>query len=197
MSETGTQPRKELRKKFRPAASRKKNRYLAFQPLRPSVTVPTNPLFRYETNLFGDYAYKYAVPLAAAISYTSLLIHTLVTGERSVAWALISPIQLACLAILPPCLYLTMPLSHIIVCEEGMFVRNGFRRVFVPWKYIRSYHPSRQLSPWVIIISYYVAKHRYKRIYSITSVQTEHTMVEIMNFIRKVRQNADADSAAG
>ena len=192
-------PRRELRKKYRPSPPAGKSPYASYAPVRSDVTVPLNPLFRYETNRVGYIAYKYILPMAAAITYIAFFLRHVSLDYYTLAYSLFSPAQLLCLAVLPTTLYLTAPLSHIIICEEGMFIRNGLRRVFVPWKYLRSYHPSRYLQPWVIIIGYYTARKRHRRVFAITSLATEHTMVEIMNFIRKVRQNpaADADPGGG
>jgi hypothetical protein len=188
-----TQPQKQLRRKFRPGPSGKKSIYLTYKPVRRGVAAPSNPLFRYQTNKAGYFTCKYLVPAAAAFTYITFFVRSLVVDSSGLAYALLSPTQLFCLAVLPLALYLTAPLAHIIVCEEGMFVRNGVKRVFVPWKYLRSYRPSLNLNPWVIIISYYVAKGRHRRVFAITSLATEHALVEIVNFIHKVRRNTEPE----
>lgn len=185
------QSQKQVRKKYRPGPPEKKNIYLTYRPVRRGVDVPANPLFRYQTNHVGYFTCKYIVPAAAVFTYIAFFVSSMTLNPSGLAYALLSPTQLFCLAVLPMALYFTAPLAHIIVCEEGLFVRNGFKRVFVPWKYLRSYRPSLNLKPWVIIISYYVARGRHRRVFAITSLATEHALVEIVNFIHKVRQNAE------
>ena len=197
MTEKSAKSRKSIRQRFHPGGSpRKKNIYHAFQPVTASAVIPREPLYRYETSRVGYAACKFVLPAAAAVTYLSFLIRSLWIDSMPVAYALFSPWQLISLVLTPLLLYLTRPLAHIIICEEGMFVVNGFKRVFVPWRYLRSYHGSAYLQPWVIIISYYYSKKKYRRMFAITSLETEHTLVEIMTFIRKVRQNSEPETEA-
>lgn len=192
MTETASGDRKtrELRKKFRPSAPTKPKLYVKYRPLRAGEAVPADPLYRFQTNRVGYITCKYVLPIAAGCTYVAFFTRAMAISGMGLGYALFSATQVFCLAVLIGSLYLFAPLAHIIICEEGMFVRKGLSRVFVPWKYLRSYRPSRNLNPWVIIISFYVTRSRRKRVFAITSLSTEHALVEIVNFIHKVRQSA-------
>jgi hypothetical protein len=192
MSETAASRTKtrEPRKRRRPAPPARPRPYARYRPLRAGEPVPADPLFRYQTNQAGYITCKYILPAAAAGTYLAFFARAAVLDGMGLGYALFSPTQVFCLAALVAALYLFSPLAHIIVCEEGMYVSKGLSRVFVPWKHLRSYRPSRNLNPWVIIISYYMTRSRKRRVFAITSLSTEHTLTEIVNFIHKVRQSA-------
>jgi hypothetical protein len=177
-------------------AARMKHFYSAFRPVRASVTVPEYPLYRLQTSRFGYYAFKYVLPASIALAYLAIMVYHLRLGETehfSRAYGFISPVQLICLILIVPIINITSPLTHLIICEEGMFVRSATARVFVPWKYLRSYHESRHVRRWVVIMTFYTEKKRHRRIYAITSIETEHTMTEMLSFIRSVRRGSETE----
>lgn len=172
--------------------------YAKYRSVRSGVEPPETPMYRYQTSLFGYYGFRYLLPACLACTYLIVLFDNYkryVEGGRSTLLFLcfLHPIQIVCLLLFVLVVWTVRPLSHIIICEEGMFVTRGLAHKFVPWSLIRSYHPSRYVSPYVILISYYVARGRHQRIYSFTSLDTQHTMVEIVNFIHKVRHSVEGE----
>jgi hypothetical protein len=180
------------------ASGKKTNPYTKYRSVRSGVAAPETPLFRFQTSLFGYYAFRYLLPACIAATYLIVLFDNYKLYLKGAAAAplifcFLHPIQAVCLLLFVLVVWIIRPLSHIIICEEGMFVTRGFARKFIPWSIIRSYHPSRHASPYVILISYYVARNRHQRIYAFTSLETQHTMVEIVNFIHKVRHTAEGE----
>jgi hypothetical protein len=184
-------PRIKKRKKASP--------YLKYRSVHAGAAPPETPLYRFETSRFGYYAFRYLLPACLACTYIIVLFDNYRLYQNnsgvvtSLAFCFLHPIQIVCVLLLVPVVMLVKPLSHIIICEEGMFVSHGLSRLFVPWNHIRSYHPSRYVNPYVILISYYISRKRHRRIYAITSLETQHTMIEIMSFIHKVRHTAEGE----
>ena len=177
-------------------ADDRKNPFEKYRGFKHDVSAPQAPMVRYETSRFGYTACKYILPAAIVLAYVSVMMYYFsinVTGLR----AFTSPFQIPCLILIIPVLILTAPLGHIIVCEQGMFLTKGFSKVFIPWKYLRSYHESQYARQWMILITYYVSRKKHKRVFAITNLATEHTIVEIMNFIHDVRKERIEKQADG
>lgn len=192
--------KKRIRKSLPRITKRKKpSPYLKYRSVRAGVPPPETPLYRFESSLFGYYAFRYLLPACLACTYLIVLFDNFKlygkTGGSGVPliFCFLQPIQIVCLLLFVLVVFLVKPLCHIIICEEGMFVSRGLSRMFVPWAHIRSYHPSRYANPYVILISYYISRKRHRRIYAITSLETQHTMVEIISFIHKVRHSVEGE----
>lgn len=154
------------------------------------------PLFRYRTSLFGYLAYKYYLPLMLAMIFVIIAVYQYVTfaGHGAFPYAAVfaGPLQIAAAAIFIPVVKnISLPLAHVIVCEEGLFIRSHTGKIFVPWKFLRSYHHGSSVKPWTIVLTYYTGpgKKSYRRVNTIVSLETEHTANEILNFIYKVRHS--------